>query len=297
MERRHHEVRAWMKDNGKIKALCTTAFVGNLVRSVGGDNVAVLDLVNGQNDPHSYQLVKGDDEKFRRADIVFSSGLGLEQGSSLTRYLSLYKACSVGDYIARITQGAIFIGPTVDPHIWMDISLWVRGAKIVAQRLSEKRPDLSEYFRKKASETIKKFMGVHVRLRKILQSIPQEKRYLVTTHDAFHYFCRAYLSTPRERKSEEWKKRCIAPEGFSPESQISTQNLNEVVAYILQHKVKEIFSELGMNQDSLRKVVEVCREKGHQVFISKDFLYSDTMGPQESYEEMMEHNVHTIHEN
>lgn len=75
MKRQHQEVRAWMEDNGKVKALCTTAFVGNLVRNVGRDEVDVLVLVNGQNDPHSYQLVKGDDEKFRRADVVFSLAL------------------------------------------------------------------------------------------------------------------------------------------------------------------------------------------------------------------------------
>jgi manganese/zinc/iron transport system substrate-binding protein len=296
MEQHHREAKDWMESNGKVKALCTTAFVATLVQEIGGDKVAVLTLVNGQNDPHSYQLVKGDDEKFRRADVVFSSGLGLEQGASLSRYLSLYNACAVGDYVARETRGALFIGPTVDPHIWMDLSLWVQGTQIVAKRLSEIRPDLSGYFRERIPETIKKLMKIHLSVRRLLHTIPEEKRYLVTTHDAFQYFSRAYLASRQERRTKGWKKRCIAPEGFSPESQISTQDLNEVVAYILLHHVKEIFSESGMNQDSLQKVIEVCKEKGQEVSISQDSLYSDTMGPEGTYEAMMEHNAHVIYD-
>jgi manganese/zinc/iron transport system substrate-binding protein len=295
MEREHKKVSAWMERNGKIKALCTTAFVGTLVQNVGGDSVDVLDIVHGQNDPHSYQLVKGDDEKFRRADVVFSSGLGLEQNAGLSRYLSLYKACAIGDYVAKKTKEAIFIGPTVDPHIWMDISLWAYGATMVALKLSEIRPELSEYFQKRASETIEKFLEVHEKIRKMIQSIPSEKRYLVTTHDAFSYFCRAYLATPDEKRAGTWNGRCMAPEGFSPESQISSQDLNEVVIFILKHNVKEIFSEVGMNQDSLRKVIEVCEDKGRRVVISSDFLYSDTIGPKQTYEEMMEHNANVLY--
>ncbi len=294
MELQHQKVRAWMKDDGKIKALCTTAFVGTLVREVGGGSVDVLELVSGQNDPHSYQLVKGDDEKFRRADIVFSSGLGLEQGTSLARYLSSYNACAVGDSIVRLTHDAIFIGPTVDPHIWMDISLWAQGAQIISERLSNIRPELSEYFQKQATETIKKLMRVHVRIKRMLHEIPLKNRYLVTSHDALQYFCRAYLAGPKERGSGGWKKRCMAPEGFSPESQISTQDLNEVVSYILQHQVEVVFSELGTNQDSLRKVIEVCSEKGRAVVLSEDSLYSDTMGIHMTYEETMKQNAQTL---
>ncbi len=296
MERQHRKVREWMKDNGKIKALCTTAFVASLVESVGGEYVDVFVLVDGQNDPHSYKLVKGDDEKFRRADVVFSSGLGLEQGTTLTRYLSAYNACAVGDAVAQLTGEALFIGPTVDPHIWMDISLWAQGATAVAHRLATVRPDLSEYFHERASRAVRKYMAVHAHIQERMQRIPSEKRYLVTTHDAFQYFCRAYLAMPQEAQSEEWKRRCIAPEGFAPESQISTQDLNAVVAYILEHGVRILFAEEGMNRDSLHKVIEVCNKKGHELFLSHDSLYSDTMGPQMTYEETMEHNAHALYE-
>jgi manganese/zinc/iron transport system substrate-binding protein len=294
IKKAHIETKKWMKDTGNIKVLCTTAYVGILVRSVGGEYVDVLDLINSQNDPHSYKLVKGDDTKFRRADVVFYSGLGLEQGSTLVRYLSTYKACSIGDGIARTAGGEVFIGPTADPHMWMDISLWAQGAQIIAQALSKIRPDCSEYFQQRASDTIKRLMTIHEKIRVMTLSIPPENRYLVTSHDSFHYFCRAYLATPEEQKNNSWMARCIAPEGFSPESQISTHDLNDVVKYIIEHNVRTVCGESGMNQDSIQKVIEVCSEKGHPITISHDFLYSDIMGPQMTYEETMEHNARVI---
>ena len=296
MKRQHQQVRTWMEENGKIKVLCTTAFVADLAESVGGDQVDVLVLVSGQNDPHSYRIVKGDDEKFRRADVVFSSGLGLEQGTTLARYLSSYDACAVGECIAHRTRGVLFTQSVVDPHIWMDISLWSEGAKCVSDRLTKIRPESAEVFQKNGAETVNRLMELHGRVQQLLQQVPADKRYLVTTHDAFYYFCRAYLATAQERQSEEWRKRCIAPEGFAPESQISTQDLNEVVAYILAHRVHTLFAEEGMNRDSLQKIVKVCADKGHHVILSHDSLYSDTMGSGMTYEKMMEHNAQAIYE-
>ena len=85
-EERHHFV-SWMQNDGKVKVLCTTAMVTDLVQSVGGDFVDCLTLIQGQSDPHTYQLVKGDNEKFHRADQIFFNGLGLEHGPSLADVL------------------------------------------------------------------------------------------------------------------------------------------------------------------------------------------------------------------
>ncbi len=292
MEQRHNQIKAWMEDNGAIKVLCTTEYVVSLVRSVGGEAVDVLSLVNGSNDPHSYQLVKGDNEKFLRSDLVFSTGLGLEMGASLARYLALYNAIAIGDYIAHETQQAIFVGPTVDPHMWMDISLWAQGVDVIAQQLTAIRPDVSEYFKKNAFDTKNRLMEVHEKIRTLLHTVPPEHRYLVTTHDAFHYFCRAYLAEQKEQQSGEWSKRCIAPEGFAPESQISTHDLDTVISYIIQHHISEVFVESEMNEDSVKKIIDVCRERGQDVTLSDEALYSDTIDG--TYEKTIEHNAEVI---
>jgi manganese/zinc/iron transport system substrate-binding protein len=286
--------KKWMADSELIKVFCTTAFVGSLVRSVGGEAVNVLDLIDGPNDPHSYQIVKGDDEKFRRADVIFYSGLGLEGGSTVRRLLEHYRACSVGDGISRRTGQALEAHFLPDPHMWMDVSLWARGLEVIEQRLSEVRPDLAPLFHANAVAAEERLMRLHESIRTLMASVPKERRYLVTTHDAFRYFCRAYLSSPEEQCDGLWKNRCIAPEGFSPESQMSLQDLRAAVAFIHSHRVRTICVEEGVNRDSVLKVVDVCRAEGDDVAISSDSIFSDTMGRGMTYEETMEHNAQVI---
>lgn len=290
----HAKTKAWMADNGKVKILCTTAFVGSLVRSVGGDVVDVFDLISGPNDPHSYQLVKGDEEKFRRADVVFCSGLGLEGGSTVRKILEKYHACSVGDYVANSSKEAIIEDSVVDPHMWMDVSLWAQGTVAIEKRLTEARPEFASLFHKNALAAQDRFMQLHQKIRAKLLSLPQEQRYLVTTHDAFLYFGRAYLSSSQEQQEGSWRKRCIAPEGLSPESQMSLHDLRSTVGYIHDHHIRKICVEHGMNQDSVLKVIEVSKANGDDVSVSCNSVFSDTMGLDMTYEETMEHNANTI---
>ena len=292
----HVKTKTWMADNGKMKVVCTTSFVGSLVRSVGGDAVDVLDLISGPNDPHSYQLVKGDEEKFRRAALVFCSGLGLESGSTVRKILGKYHACSLGDEVESMSKEAIITDSAVDPHIWMDVSLWAQGTAVIEKRLTEVRPDLASLFHENALVAQERFMQLHQKIRAKLLSLPPEQRYLVTTHDAFQYFCRAYLSSSQEQENGLWRKRCIAPEGLSPESQMSPHDLRATVAYIHDHHVRKICVEQGVNQDSVLKVIEVCKANGDDVSVSRNSVFSDTMGPDMTYEETMEHNANTIFE-
>ena len=100
----------WASDDGKIKILTTTGMIGNLVQEIGKEKVDCLVLIHGQIDPHSYELVKGDDEKLERADLIFYNGLGLEHGASLSYFLSQAPhACSIGDIIKEDHPEKIFI--------------------------------------------------------------------------------------------------------------------------------------------------------------------------------------------
>ena len=291
---RQARTREWMGNTTGMRVLCTTEYVAALVRSVGGEAVDVLVLIDGPNDPHSYQLVKGDNEKFSVADVIFSSGLGLERGSSCARALRHYQPFAVGDYIGRVCGTTISLGSTIDPHVWMDLSLWACGLYGIADRLSQLRPDLSNYFFHNAIVSYERIMNTHSAIRSLLQTIPEDCRYLVTTHDAFQYFCRAYLASVDEQRSDGWKKRCMAPEGLAPESQLSTHEIEMVVAYIERHHLPTIFAESGMSQDSIQKIIDVCRSQGHNVTLSKDLLRSDTIDT--TYEQTMEETAHSIYE-
>jgi manganese/zinc/iron transport system substrate-binding protein len=291
-----NSVRMWMHDDGRIKVLCTTAQTAALVEAVGGDAVSVLTLVPPQSDPHAYQLVKGDAEKFQRAEIVFYSGLGLELSSGLMRRIARSRHCGIGDAIGAKTQEAIVVGTVQDPHMWMDASLWAEGAKIVAAELGALRPEYTQEFEERGRAVASRLQAFHKEIRMKLQTIPEHKRYLVTSHDAFYYFCRAYLSTDEERICGTWIFRCVAPEGLAPESQISTRDIHEAVQFISEKKIAIVFGEYGMNLDSLKKIALVANQRGFPVNICHYSLYSDTMTGHgiDGYEQMLRYNADVI---
>ena len=149
-EQKNDKLKIWMSENGKKKVLCTTAQVASLVEKVGGDAIECLTLIQGEHDPHSYQLVKGDDEKFNRADLIFFSGLGLEHGPSLAYRLEHGKsAYSLGDYILKTDpKSIIYIDTTIDPHVWMDVSLWSKTIPFIVEELSKVLPDCKDEIKK-----------------------------------------------------------------------------------------------------------------------------------------------------
>lgn len=270
------KTRAWMQEDGTIKVLCTTGQVAALAEAVGGKDVSVLELIPSQSDPHTYRLVRGDAEKFQRAALVLYSGLGLEHSAGIMRRISGSNGHAITDAAAK--EGySIMAGAVNDPHMWMDASLWAKGARSIASLFSEIRPDLRQDFEERARKVEKKLLSVHQELQETLQRIPDNKRYLVTVHDAFYYFCRAYLATDEERKFGSWKTRCVAPEGLAPESQISTRDIQESVQYIAQRHITVLFKEAGVNQDSLKKIGFVAQKRGLTVTICPDPLYADTM--------------------
>jgi manganese/zinc/iron transport system substrate-binding protein len=280
----------WMYSNNRLKALCTTVFVGSLVRSVGGEYVDVLDLIPSESDPHMYRLVKGDSEKFTRADVCFHSGLGLEVSLSLNKQLKKHNSLSVADEIAH-QNGCIFLGTTPDPHMWMDLSLWAVGAKIIAKKLAEVDKKHEKEFLTNAETVEKRLLDLHQKILEKMSAIPEENRYLVTTHDAFHYFAKAYLAENNEKEQAAWMKRILAPEGLAPESEISLQTIREVVSYIKEHHVRSVFVEFAINKDSVEKIVQACDSR---VDLVREPLYSDSILSSMTYEKAMEHNSNVI---
>ena len=99
-------LREWMEPNGKLKVLATTGMIADLVKAVGGDEIDIMTLIHGDLDPHSYQLVKGDDEKLGFANLIFSNGLGLEHSPSIHQALAHNpeRAVALGDEIARMAE-------------------------------------------------------------------------------------------------------------------------------------------------------------------------------------------------
>lgn len=279
---------AWMKDNGKLKVLSTTVQVGDLVAQVGGDRVDPIVLIQGDLDPHSYELVKGDGEKFQRADQIFFSGLGLEHGASLAKQLhDNPKALGVAEAIrAAHPDRVLWKGKALDPHLWMDISLWKEGVPSIVAALSAKDPEGASYYEERGRKLVLELEEAHLALQEKLSQVPEAKRYLVTSHDAFHYFARSYLAEPGEI---DWQKRALAPEGLAPDGQLNAMDIQRIIDFVKERQITVIFPETNVSRDSIKKICSAGKDLNLNVHICQEPLYGDATSGL-SYLEMMQRN-------
>ncbi len=287
----------WSENKNHVRVLSTTAMIDDLVSQVGGEYVDHRTLIAGELDPHSYELVKGDDEKIAEAHLLVANGLGLEHGASLRYWLEKHPfALSIGDEIQKSYPDLILkVDGELDPHIWMDISLWANAVDPIVKALSQLDPEHASYYRENGSHTFKKMQDAHVKMINLLQTVPAERRFLVTSHDAFNYFTRSYLAEVGE---ENWEERFAAPEGLAPDGQLSSSDIQRIIDHLCHYKIGVVFPESNVSKDSLRKIISACREKGHAVKISSEVLYGDAMGGRgshaDTYLDMIEHNASVL---
>lgn len=293
-----NSLKAWFKNNEKKKILCTTSMIGDLVEGIGGTRIDVLTLIDGELDPHSYELVKGDDEKLRFADLIFYNGLGLEHGASLSYYLyHNVKAVPVGNLLQKEYPEEILYTSegTIDPHIWMDIHLWLKAAALIVEKLIHFDPEGKREYMANYEKLKKELEELDFEIREKFFSLESSKRYLVTSHDAFQYFARRYLA---EEGELDWRKRLSSPEGLAPEGEISPNDIKNVLSFLEKNNIFVIFPESNVSQISLQKIASDAKKMGLSVNIARGILYGDTM-PKVSenarrYVEMHRHNADVI---
>lgn len=283
---------AFGKENQKIKVISTISQIGDMVAFVGGDRIDHLVLIPSELDPHSYELVKGDGERLQFAHIVFYNGLGLEHGASLASFLkSNPYAISIGKEIQKKDEMAILTKEgMVDPHIWMDLRLWSEAIFPIVDRLSSLDPEGKVFYEERGRLLKEKMISLDVSIKQRLATIPSEKRYLVTSHDAFRYFVRAYL---KEENEIDWEKRFTAPEGLAPDGQISPMDMEMVIQFLTKHQIKVLFPESNLSRSVVGKIAKASSLMGHSVRLCSFPLYGDSMGPY-SYFEAMEKNAELI---
>ncbi|MBS4167911.1 zinc ABC transporter substrate-binding protein [Parachlamydia sp. AcF125] len=284
----------------KIPVLSTTAMINDLVKKIGESYIEDRILIPGELDPHSYQLVKGDDEKLTSAKIIFYNGLELEHGPSLKQYLQKSpKAISLGNKILSQNPHTILQeNGQFDPHIWMDMSLWAQTVPFIAEKLSEIDPEHAKIYQERAETLYKTLLEIHQEIRDEMQQIPGPKRFLVTSHDAFNYFARAYLAEEEELSSQKWKSRFAAPEGLAPDSQLSAFDIQNVIDHLKNYHIHVLFPESNVSKDSIRKIIYAGKEHGLNLIMAQVPLYGDAMGPPgssgDTYVKMIQHNARTI---
>ena len=282
-----HAAPQTLPDNYTIVTSC--GMVTDIVREVAGDKAKVQGLMGEGVDPHLYKPTRDDVAKLLQADVVFYSGLMLE-GRMTDTFL---KVARKGTPVFAVTElldekfllePAEFAGHT-DPHVWMDVKGWMDAVKVVARSLGEVDADNAAYYQQNAERYIAQLVNLNDYAKQVLSSIPKERRVLITAHDAFNYFGRAYDIDVR------------GIQGISTESEAGVADINKLVDYLVERKIPAIFIESSVSDKNIKALVEGSKSRGHAVRIGGQ-LFSDAMGKPGTYEGtylgIIDHNVTTI---
>lgn len=275
----------------KTKVVCTTNILGDLANVIVGDQAEVIALMGAGVDPHLYKATQGDLMELNSADVIIYNGLHLEgKMTEIFEKLSNRKniiAATAGVNQSKLINNSDFKG-AYDPHLWFDVELWIEVIDHIAKQLSTIEELDKEKINQNKEACISQLISLNKQVKSKISAIDKSQRVLITAHDAFAYFGRAY----------EIEVRGL--QGISTLSEYGLKDVSELVDFIVERKIKAVFVESSVSDRSLKAVVQGCRSKGHDVVIGGT-LYSDALGEKgsnaETYIEMVKHNVNTIVEN
>jgi manganese/zinc/iron transport system substrate-binding protein len=271
-----------------VRAVATVGMVADIVRNVGGDWVAVTQLMGAGVDPHLYKATRDDVRTIMQADIVFYSGLMLEGKMidalvKIGRTKPVYAVTELIDE-ANLLEPEGFAGH-YDPHVWMAPGIWSNCIDAVVAALSEYAPQHAADFQANGEVYRQQLEALEAYATRAAATIPDDQRILITSHDAFNYLGRAYGLNVQ------------GVQGISTESEAGLQRINELVDLIVDGKVKAVFVETSVPRKSIEAIVRGAAARDHKVAIGGE-LFSDAMGaagtPEGTYVGMVRTNVRTI---
>jgi zinc/manganese transport system substrate-binding protein len=261
----------------RMNVVASFSILGDFVRNVGGDRVNVTALVGPDGDVHVYTPAPADAEKVANAKLLIVNGLGLE--GWLPRLL---QASGSKAPIITATKGIALLklGSDTDPHAWQSVA----NAKIyvanIRDALVAADPADAEFFRANAKAYLAKLDALEREVREAIAKIPQDRRKVISTHDAFGYFAAAY------------GVEFIAPEGVSTESEPSARDIADIITQIKTSKIPAVFLE---NISDPRLIQRIAAETGAKL---GGTLYSDSLtgekGDAPTYIDMVRHNIKTL---
>ncbi|WP_112180024.1 metal ABC transporter solute-binding protein, Zn/Mn family [Paraliobacillus zengyii] len=276
------------KSEEPLKVVTTIAQIADAVENIGGEHVDVTSLMGPGVDPHLYNAVQGDIQTLDQADIIFYNGLHLEgQMGEIFEQMEQDKTTTpVSENIPESKLLSDPESPTItDPHVWFDISMWSYSVEAVRDDLINIDPDNEESYSQNAADYLAELEALDIYAKERFEEIPEESRVLVTAHDAFNYFGKAYGF------------EVVGLQGLSTESDYSVNDVQKIIDLLIDRNVKGVFVESSVSDRSINAVVEGAKEAGHDVSIGGE-LYSDAMGEagteEGTYAGMFKHNVDTI---
>ena len=275
------------KTNDKLNIVTTTTMITDLVKNIGGAHINLQGLMGSGVDPHLYKASEGDVTKLSNADIIFYNGLHLEgKLVEVFEKMKNKKTIAISDALDKSTLiGSEYFASNYDPHIWFDINYWKQATEFVVKTLSEAIPEQKTTFETNGNVYIEKLNTLKNKLEQTISSLPKEQRILVTAHDAFNYFGKAF------------DFEVVGLQGLSTATEAGVKDVQKLSAFIIENKVKAIFVESSVPKRTIEALQAAVKSKGHEVTIGGT-LYSDALGDagtiEGTYIGMFKYNVNTI---
>lgn len=271
------------------RVVATIGMIADVAREIAGEHAHVEQLMGAGVDPHLYAPTRSDIQLLMDADLVLYNGLLLEGRMTDT----LVRAAGGGRRVVAVSQGipeSDLLSPEdfeghPDPHLWMDVSMWRAIAGEVAAALGETSPQHTESFDAALAAYQARLDELDAYAARVLASIPENQRVLVTAHDAFNYLGRRY------------GLEVVGIQGISTESEAGVRDIERLVDLLVTRNVPAVFVESTVAERNVRALIEGAQARGHTVTIGGT-LFSDAMGPAGTYEGtyigMIDHNVTLI---
>ena len=270
------------------KITTTVGMITDIVRQVAGDKAVVTGIIGEGVDPHLFRPSTSDTRKLMSADVVFYNGLLLE-GKMADRLISVANSKPVFPVTQLIDEKYLlqpdeFAGH-FDPHVWMDVSAWMKAVEAVAGKLAQFDEPNAGYYQRNATAYLVDLKKLDQYAKQTIATIPRGQRVMITAHDAFNYFARAY----------DIEVQGI--QGLSTESEAGLERINSLVDMIVDRQVQAVFHESSVPRKNIDALKEGAADRGHKVG-DGGMLFSDAMGAAGTYEGtyigMIDHNVTTV---
>ena len=271
-----------------IKVVCTTSIMTDWVSNVATDQMEVIPLLKVGIDPHVYKPSKKDLDLLREADVIIYHGLHLE--GKIIEVLEHMDGKIIIDAAKNFPDELIIRDPnfpaSTDPHAWFDKELAQNSVKTIVGELLQNYPDKAAGLELKMGQYFLVMDSVAIEVNNIVNTIPEDQRLVITTHDALSYFARDY------------GLRVKTLQGASTVSEFGLREITDLVDFIVEQKVPAIFLENIISPQAMESVQRGCASKGFEVKIGPELL-SDSLGSEEdqnTYFKMLIFNAKTIAE-
>lgn len=263
----------------KLSVVTTTTMITDLTSVIAGDTVEILPLMQSGIDPHSYKARESDVTKLIEADLVIYNGIHLEAKlvdvfNELENTVSLESGLLEDDILITEDGGQ-------DPHIWFSVSNWKKAAERVTQALIDLNPSEEALYTANKNNYLSQLDSLQTYISKRVQELPENKRILITAHDAFNYFAKTNGFT------------VMAIQGISTEAEASTNTLSNLADFIATFKIKSVFTESSISSKTVEALQEAVDARGFKVEIGPE-LYSDSLKLNASYIDTYIDNIDAI---